>query len=231
MHEITLRGRGPNTMSLAMLDAFERDIDAAGDAPILITGEGDAFSAGLDLDDLAKADADAVARLLATMERVVRKLFLHPAPTLALVNGHAVAGGCLIVQCCDLRVGTNDPRVRIGMTGVAIGLTYPPFVTAVFRARVPPPHVETALLGAERHSPEHSLRIGLLDEIAPSGHLRETALTRLEVRTKLPRHAYAATKRALREPAFATSATEHERFERDVVPAWTGALVRMKPTT
>lgn len=230
MHEITLRGRGPNTMSLAMLEALERDLDAAGDAPILITGEGDAFSAGLDLDDLAKADADAVARLLARMDRVVRKLFLHPAPTLALVNGHAVAGGCLIVQCCDLRVATNDPRVRIGMTGVAIGLTYPPFVPAVFRARVAPPHVETTLLGAERHSPEQALRIGLLDEIASEGQLRERALASLERRAALPRSAYAATKRALREPALATSAAEHERFEREVVPAWTGALVRTKPT-
>lgn len=226
MHEITLSGRGPNTMSHSMLESLEREIDAAAGAPIVITGAGDAFSAGLDLDALAKAEAEHVAQLLAVMDRVVRKLFLHPAPTLALVNGHAVAGGCLLVQCCDVRVASDDPRIRIGMTGVAIGLTYPPFVTNVFRHRVPPPHVETALLGAERHAPEDALRIGLLDELAPMHELQETGLARLAVRTKLPRAAYAATKRALREHAFATSAAEHERFERDVVPAWTSALLR-----
>lgn len=226
MHEITLRGRGPNTMSLAMLESLERELAAAGDAPLLVTGAGDAFSAGLDLDDLARADAEHVARLLTVMDRVVRALFLHPAPTLALVNGHAVAGGCLLVQCCDVRVASDDPRVRIGMTGVAIGLTYPPFVPAVFRARIPAPHVETALLGAERHAPQEALRIGLLDAITDRASLREEGLARLEARAKLPRHAYAATKRALREHALATTAADHERFERDVVPAWTGALLR-----
>lgn len=226
MHEITLRGRGPNTMSLAMLDELDRAIDAAAGEPLLVTGEGDAFSAGLDLDALAQAGPEDVARLLRTMGSVVRKLYLHPAPTVALVNGHAVAGGCLVVQCCDVRVCTDDPRVRIGMTGVAIGLTYPPFVLAVFGQRVPPPHVETALLGADRHAPQHALRLGLVDELASAGHLREVALERLEARARLPRAAYAATKLALREPALASIEGDHERFEREIVPAWTGALLR-----
>jgi enoyl-CoA hydratase len=228
MHEIVLRGRGPNTMSLALLEQLDRELDAATDAPLLITGHGDAFSAGLDLDELAKADAPYVARLLETMGRVVKKLFLHPAPTIALVNGHAIAGGCLVVQCCDVRIAVDDPAVRIGMTGVAIGLTYPPFVLAVFRHRVPLAHVETALLGADRHSPADALRLGLVDELAPRASLRDLAIARLGARTKLPARSYAATKRALREPAFAQTDAEHRVFDEEVVPAWTAALTRAR---
>jgi enoyl-CoA hydratase/carnithine racemase len=228
MREITLRGRGPNTMSMAMLELLERDIDAAGTEPILITGEGGAFSAGLDLDALTAATPKTIFELLRRLERIVQKLFLHPAPTLALVNGHAVAGGCLLVQCCDLRIATNDPSTRIGMTGVAIGLIYPPFVTAVFKQKVPTPHVETVLLGAERYAPDSALALGLLDAIAPVDTLRDFARTKLEARAKLPAHAYAATKRALREHALASCSTERERFERDVLPSWTHALLRTR---
>lgn len=226
MHEITLQGRGPNTMSLAMLEELEHAIDAAGDAPLLVTGAGDAFSAGLDLDALGTAEPTDVVRLLRAMDRVVKKLFFHPGPTAALVNGHAVAGGCLLVQCCDVRIGVNDPEIRIGMTGVAIGLVYPPFVTAIFRQRVPPPHLETVLLGAQRFDPARALALGVIDEALDRRAARPTAEVHLAQRGRLPRHAYAATKRALREPAFAAAAADHERFENEILPAWTSALIR-----
>lgn len=229
MIEITLVGRGPNTMSLAMLDRVDAEIASAGEQPILVTGAGDAFSAGLDLDELAKADADYVVRLLESMERVVRRLFLHPAPTAALVNGHAVAGGCLLVQCCDVRICVDNPSVRLGMTGVAIGLTYPPFVPEVFGHRVPPPHLETVLLGAQLHAPERARELGLLDDVVSKDVARGIAESHVAARNRLPLRSYAATKRALREPAFARSAEDQRRFTEEVLPAWTGALIRRPP--
>jgi len=139
------------------------------------------------------------------------------------VNGHAIAGGCLLVQCCDERIASADPAVRLGMTGVAIGLTYPPFVLSVFAARVPPPHLETVLLGAERHAPDAALRLGLVDELSSTP--REIAEARLAARAALPRAGYAATKRALREPAMAAAERASERFRAEVLPAWTAALL------
>ncbi len=224
MREIVLRGRGPNTMSLAMLSALERELDAAGDAPLLVTGEGSAFSAGLDLDELARADASHVAELLAAMERTTRKLFLHPAPTVALVNGHAIAGGCLLAQCCDHRVAPREPRIRIGMTGVAIGLVYPPFVMAVFRQRVPLASVERVLLSAARFSPDEALALGLLDELSDAPRARAEAV--IAERAALPSHAHAAAKRALRAPAMRAALADGEAFAREVLPSWTRTLAR-----
>jgi enoyl-CoA hydratase/carnithine racemase len=226
MQEIVLRGRGPNTLSLALLEELDRALEDAGDRPILVTGAGQAFSAGLDLDALAKADAAHVSSLLRTMERAVRRLFLHPAPTVAFVNGHAIAGGCLIAQCCDLRVGIDDPDIRIGMTGVAVGLTYPPFVLAVLRYRLPALHLENVLLGSRRYTPREALAMGLLDELAGREQARALAETRLAERNRLPRSSYAATKLTLRAPALVASVGEQERFEREVLPAWTNALLR-----
>jgi enoyl-CoA hydratase len=222
MRTITLQGRGPNTMSRAMLEALDHELDAAGDEPLLLTGAGAAFSAGLDLDALAASDAGEVKAMLEAMERCTRKLFLHPAPTVAAVNGHAVAGGCLLVQCCDLRIATNTETMRMGMTGVALGLLYPPFVPAIFRARVP--RAETVLMGAERVGPSEALALGMLDELVPAAEVVTRASERLEARKSLPRAAYASVKRALREPLYAHVEAAHARFLEESIASW-AALV------
>lgn len=225
MHTIVLEGRGPNTMSVAMLDRVVAQLDAAGDEPVLLTGAGSAFSSGLDLEALARADATQVGALLDAIERAARRLFLHPAPVVAAINGHAIAGGCLVAQCADVRLVTDDPKCRLGMTGVVLGLVYPPFVPAIFRARVPVPHVETVLMGAERVGPSEALRLGLVDEVVPAAELTARATEVLAARAKLPRAAYAAIKRALREPAYAGVAEAHLRFRDEAVPSWTRAIV------
>jgi enoyl-CoA hydratase len=230
MRTIVLEGRGPNTLSRAMLDDLVAKLDAAGDEPVLLTGAGDAFSSGLDLEALARADAAEVGELLDSMERAVRKLFLHPGPTVAAVNGHAIAGGCLVVQCCDYRIATDDPKVRFGMTGVSLGLVYPPFVPAVFRARVPVPHCETVLMAAKRYTPAEALELGLVDELVARDHLSSRASEIIHERAALPRGAYAAIKQALREPSYAGVSEAHERFRERTVPSWTHAIFGSRPT-
>ncbi len=225
MREIVLQGRGPNTLSLALLESLERDLDAAGDEPVLLTGAGKAFSSGLDLDELNAAGPDMLAKLLDAMERTTRKLFEYAGPTVAFVNGHAVAGGCLLVQCCDVRIAVAEPRVRIGMTGVAIGLVYPPFVFRVLQHRVPPGALETVVLGSDRHDPREALRLGLVDEVV-DGDARARAVAELERRALLPRHAYADAKRRLRAGVLANSAAEHQAFLGQVLPSWTAAVRR-----
>ncbi len=218
MRTITLEGRGPNTMSLTMLEALDRALDDAKGEPLLLTGAGNAFSAGLDLDALATSDAREVKAMLEAMERCTRKLFLHPAPTVAAVNGHAVAGGCLLVQCCDLRIATDHAAMRMGMTGVVLGLLYPPFVPAVFRARVS--SAETVLMGAERVNPQAALALGMLDEVVPASEVLPRATALLEARAKLPRAAYASIKHALREPAYAHVEAAHIRFLEESIASW-----------
>lgn len=225
MREIVLSGRGPNMLSTELLERLEQEIDDARGEPLLVTGAGEAFSSGLDLDALAAIDEAGLMRLLGAMDRATRALFHYPAPTVALVNGHAVAGGCLLVQACDVRIAVEHPKTRIGMTGVAIGLVYPPFVHEVFRHRLAPAQAEHVLLSAERFHLGEALRLGLLDEILPADLAHDRARAVLEARSKLPRRSYAATKLALRSPA--PPADEARRvFEESVLPSWTKALVR-----
>src|SRR5690606_6058680 len=163
MREILLRGRGPNTITLESLRRLAAELEDAGDEPVLLRGEGNAFSAGLDLDVLERE----VVELLDAIDEAAGALLLHPGPTVACINGHAIAGGCLLALACDYRVAAHDPKIRIGMTALSLGLVYPPIALAILRYRLPRHTIERVLLGAERFGPEQALALGIVDELAP----------------------------------------------------------------
>ena len=89
-------------------------------------------------------------------------LFEYPAPIVALVNGHAIAGGCVLALTADWRVAPAGSKARIGLNEVALGLHYPPRVLNLVKARVPPRWMEKVVLGAELATPaSHRPRLKL----------------------------------------------------------------------
>jgi Delta3-Delta2-enoyl-CoA isomerase len=218
MHELRLSAPGKNALSTALMTHIRDELRRAAGAPVLVVGEGDAFSAGLNLKEVAGLDRAGMARFIELLENVVLDLYTYPGPTVACVNGHAIAGGCVVAMCCDARVATDDARARIGLNEVALGLRFPPRVFRLVRERLPPKFRETVLLGAELFAPERARQLGLVDEIASDPeHVARERLTTLAAR---PADAYAATKRALREGVLEPSAEERARFEQQDLPTW-----------
>src|SRR5260370_27283898 len=115
MREIVVRGPGKNALGTEMMGFLLAQLDAAAGKPILLTGEGDAFAAGLNLKEVARLDEAGMARFLEMLERVMCALYLYPGPTVALVNGHAIAGGCVLALCCDRRIACDEPRLKMGL--------------------------------------------------------------------------------------------------------------------
>src|SRR4029453_4175286 len=187
---------GKNALSSGMMESIISRLREADGEPVLLTGTGDAFSAGLDLKGGAGTGCARAERFLGTLERMVEALFNYPAPMVACVNGHAIAGGCVIVQCTDHRVAADQPKLRIGLNGVAPGAHSPPALFAVVRHRVPPRAIERVVLEAGLYDPQTALTLGLVDEVAADA--QATARARLETLARHPREADAAAKRAPR---------------------------------
>ena len=125
MFEIRMEHPAKNALGSELVGWLGERLDEAEDRPILLTGTGDAFSAGLNLKEVATLGPGEMPNFLQGMDRLCERLFHHPAPTVACVNGHAIAGGCVLVQCCDHRVATANPRTKIGLNEVAIGVCFP----------------------------------------------------------------------------------------------------------
>lgn len=162
--EYVLRGRGPNMMTVESLDELHDFLVANPESPVLIYGEGSAFSSGHDLDALHEHTPEEISR---STSDAMERLFYHRAPTVAAINGHAVAGGCMVAQACDVRLCSENPQIRFSLPGVALGITYPPKIERLLRYRLPAHTADRVLLEAAQHGPEAALRLGLIDEIVP----------------------------------------------------------------
>ncbi|MBZ0252992.1 MAG: enoyl-CoA hydratase/isomerase family protein [Candidatus Methylomirabilis sp.] len=224
MHaEIVLAGPRKNAMSSEMLRFLLERLREAGGAPALVRGEGDALSSGLDLREVAsfRGEAEAFA-FLKLLEDVFVAYYRHPAPVVACVNGHAIAGGCVIALCADWRVAQANPAIKIGLNEVARGIRFPPRTLALVADRLPLRHREEVILGAGLYAPADALRLGMVDEV--SDDALGAARRKMEVLSALPRDAYAAVKTDLRK-ALPYDA-EAERLLREAMPFWTSDAFR-----
>lgn len=226
MIDVVIEGAGRNALSTEVLTSIRAAVRAAGTEPVLLRGAGGAFSAGLNLKEVASLDLAGMERFLLLLEETMTELFLHPGPVVALVQGHAIAGGCVLAQCCDHRVSAADEGARIGLNEVALGLQFPPRVWAIVNARIPPTTREQVLLGAGLHPPSEALRLGLVDEVTTEPEARARAV--LAALAAHPRENYAATKRALRGSLVPWSEEARARFVAEVVPRWVSDDVKAR---
>ncbi|MCB9780625.1 MAG: enoyl-CoA hydratase/isomerase family protein [Alphaproteobacteria bacterium] len=221
---ITISGPGKNALGSTLMASLRSQLTDAGGAPVLLTGGGDAFSAGLDLKEVASLDAPAMRDFLDGLEALVVDLFHYPGPVVAAVNGHAIAGGSVLALCCDLIVCTDSPRARIGLNEVAIGLRFPPSTLQCIRFALPPHTQGRVLLGAGLHAPQDALALGLVHELAADPVA--VGMDRLAALARHPYAAYARTKADLRDHVGRIGPEEAERFAEEVVPAWTSDTVQ-----
>lgn len=219
MVEILIEGPGKNALGSALIDKLSAQMDAASGAPLLFTGSGDAFSAGLNLKEVVSLEAEGMNAFLDRLENFIRKIWLYPGPTVAAVNGHAIAGGCIVAMACDVAIATSNPRVRIGLNEVALGLRFPPGILRFVKARVSTDHLSEVVLGAGLHTPDDAARLGLVHRT--SDDPVDDARAVVAGLAKHPVEAYAATKDDLRKGSMDTTTAEREAFIDDVVPFWT----------
>jgi enoyl-CoA hydratase len=219
MIEITMNGPGKNALGTTMMRFILDGLEAAKGEPVLITGAGDAFSAGLDLREVASLDGKGIASFLRLLEEMTSALYTYRGPLVALVNGHAIAGGCIVAMACDWRVAPRSAaKMKMGLNEVALGLRYPPRIMALVKKRTEVRHIGEIVLGAGLYGAEDALRLGLLDELADD--TRAAAIARVDALAKHPRAAYAAAKSDVRG-TLDVPAEEERRFEEDGLPAWT----------
>jgi len=138
---------------------------------VIITGEGQAFCSGLDLEELQRMHRKSFEESLADSRRyadVLKQIYLYSKPVIAALNGPAIAGGCGLASVCDLVVAARS--ARLGYTEAKIG-----FVAAIvsyFLARNVGDKAARDLLLTARHiDAEEACRLGLVNKIVEDTEL------------------------------------------------------------
>ena len=153
---------------------------------MIVTGSGDVFCAGFDLAEFG--DADRQAELWASSDRFHHTILGCPIPTIAAINGPALAGGFDLACLCDIRIASTSARFAHPEQRWSTVL-YRTLHDLVGGATAR----DLALTGRPVDADE-ARSIGLVVDVVPPDRLMEAALARAEMIAEAPREALVATK-------------------------------------
>lgn len=194
-----------NALNATMIEELSHALLAAAEdsacGVVLLTGAGAAFCAGMDLayleglngktPDEHRADTEQIASLL-------RALYDLPKPTIAAVNGAAVAGGMGLATVCDFTLAV--PEAKFGYTEVRIGFI-PAIVSAFLREQIGDKRARDLLLTGRLIQAQEAWEMGLVTRVVPASELvREARGLAAKLLENSP-EAMKATKRLLSEHA------------------------------
>ena len=168
---------------------------------LIVTGQGAMFSAGLDLLALEHATRDELTALVTALTDALVALFTFPRPTVAAINGHAVAGGALIALACDQRV-MAEGKGKIGLTESQLGLVVPPSVLELLRYALPRPVLERLVYGGQLYPTFKALDMQVVDAVVEPEELLDRCVAEIEEWTPNV-HAFADIKGRLHAPTLA----------------------------
>ncbi len=212
-----------NALDIELCDALAGQFDALSAGPaqaVVIIGQGAMFSAGVDLLRLGEGGAPYVRRFLPSLHRLYETAFFFPKPVVAAVNGHAVAGGCVLACCADRRLAASGDS-RIGVTELLVGVPFPPMAFEVMRFATAPQYFQGVIMSGATFTPEAALQRGLVDEVVDGATLLDRAVKAAETLAALSPRAFAMTKRQIRQPVADRVAEEGARLAADAENIWT----------
>jgi enoyl-CoA hydratase len=201
---LRLVGGKANAMTAEVLDAIERLVDGyeAGEArAAVLVGYERYFSAGLALPSLVELERPAMRRFIERFGAVMMRVFACKRPIVAAINGHAIAGGCVLALQCDWRV-MIESDAKIGLNETQLGIGLPSSVLEPLRLQVPATSLVPIAMEGRLFSPVEALALGLVHELAPAAELETRAVARARALAAVPPTALAQVKLGLRRSAL-----------------------------
>jgi enoyl-CoA hydratase len=216
-----VRGKG-NALNLELVTALASALDKLESSPAragVLTGQGNVFGAGVDLMALVEGGAAYANKFVPHMMGVFERLATFPKPLVAAVNGHAIAGGAILMLACDQRLVARG-KARIGLTEVLVGVVFPAWALEIARFATPPQHFQTLICTGRTWLPEESLARGLVDELVEPEQLLNRACEVAAEMGAIPPTVFARTKLAIRRPMIETARQQAAKTDAEVLQHW-----------
>lgn len=191
---------GPNALDPALMSALRKSlnqlVDEGAPCVVLASSHATLFCPGWNLKLLADADREEVGEFLQTFNSLILELFSYPGPTAAAIGGHAVAAGCLLSLCCDLRVMATG-QARQGLSELNLGVPVPSTSLRMLRARLSSPALDHLVFRGEGCTATRAQELGIVHRTAAAADTMAVTEIELGKLAGRPRRAFVEAKRFL----------------------------------
>lgn len=165
-----------NALDLEAIRSLKDAFAAADKAlPIVLTGNGEAFSAGVDTKAFGACSPEGRAETVRSITAMTAEILSHPAPLIAAVNGHALGGGFVLMLCADVRLAAARREARFGLTEAKAGVPFPAGPLEIIRHEIEPGLLRRLTLTSETVDAETLHRAGIADRLVPLEDLSDIA--------------------------------------------------------
>lgn len=210
-----------SALDIELLAAVLHEFDSVAEdvRAVIITGSGSIFSAGVDLFRLTREGADYVPKFLPLLSRCLNALFTFPRPVIAAVNGHAIAGGCVIALATDARL-MADGTGKIGVPELLVGVPFPTAALEIVRFAAPKEKLQSLIYTGRTLTARDALETGLVDEVVAPDALLVRAQDLAQQLAQIPPATYRLTKQSLRAETVERIEKVAEQQDRGVLEIW-----------
>jgi enoyl-CoA hydratase/carnithine racemase len=141
---------------------------------IIFTGSGKFFSFGFDIPEFLSYPKNDFIRYLEKFTKLYTDIFLFPKPVVAALNGHTIAGGCMLATACDLRLMVTG-KAKISLNEITFGVPVLAGSVEMLRYCVGSRNAQSLLYSGAMYSAEEAFQLGLVDRITSEDALAEDA--------------------------------------------------------
>lgn len=185
----------------AAVSEAERDPECRG--VVVASGQPGIFSAGLDITEMHKPDANRLPAFWSALQEMWMKLSCSPLATVAAVEGHSPAGGCMLAMSCDWRVmstGAAGKPFTIGLNETKLGIVAPSWFTDTMAYTIGARRTDHMLQTGALVTAEQAAAMGLVDEAVAHDQVLPCAVAKMAELLSVPDPARHASKLQLRQP-------------------------------
>lgn len=210
-----------NALDLALLQALASEIGdlSAETRAMVLTGSDQMFSAGIDLPALLAAGPEYTFELIGALNGLLARLIDLSIPSVAAINGHAIAGGFVVASACDVRLMATG-KGRLGLTELLVGVPFPPVALEIVRVAVGDRCARRMVLHGELFSATAAEELGLVDELTAPANLLDRAVEIAGRLGAVPGPAFQLSKRQLMAPLRMRLEHLGEGHEQKARQAW-----------
>jgi enoyl-CoA hydratase/carnithine racemase len=194
---------------------------------VILTGRGGFFSFGFDVPWFMDYHKEAFHRFVISFSELIQHIFVFPKPVVAALNGHTVAGGCVLAIACDRRVMVTG-KAKIALNELTLGASVFTSIAEILKYTVGPRMAQHILYTGKMYSAEEASALGLVDKAVSAEDLVGAALEAARELAGWDMFAFGSVKRLLRKETLERIQHHEKGSISDFVDIWYSPDTREK---